>query len=201
MALLIWIVVFLITVTVHEVCHGLLAYALGDPTAKEQGRLTLNPFKHLDPFWTVLLPGILFLTTGGRFMIGMAKPVPVNFARLRHPKRDMVWVALAGPLANVIFATILSSLFQFTHHVLFLYAVYFNLGLAVFNLLPIPPLDGSKVLMGLLPRKWLLAYLRTERFGFWIILALYFSGVLFKFLMPMINAFCRFLNVPLLNVT
>ena len=201
MALLIWIFIFLITVTVHEVCHGLLAYALGDPTAKEQGRLTLNPFKHLDPFWTILLPGILFLTTGGRFMIGMAKPVPVNFARLRHPKSDMIWVALAGPLANVVFALVLSSFFQFTHHVLFLYAIYFNLGLAVFNLLPIPPLDGSKVLMGLLPRKWLLAYLRTERFGFWIILALYFSGVLFKFLMPMINVFCRFLNVPLLSVT
>lgn len=190
------VLIFLMTVVVHEVCHGLVAYSCGDPTAKEAKRLTLNPLRHIDPFWTVLLPGLLFFSTHGRFAIGMAKPVPVNFARLRHPKRDMIWVALAGPLANIILASFLSMVLKLTGHELFLYTVWFNLGLAMFNLIPVPPLDGSKILAGLLPAAAAYAYLRLETFGYLIILILYFSGALSHFVLPGINLFCRILDVP-----
>ena len=196
LTLLFGIIVFLLTVTLHEFCHGLVAYRLGDPTAKLAGRLTLNPLKHIDPFWTVLLPALLFFSTGGRFAIGMAKPVPVDFTRLRRPKRDMIWVALAGPAANIFLAAILNLFFKLTDNALWLYAIYFNLGLAMFNLIPIPPLDGSRVLAGLLPERLALPYLRMEPYGFMIVLIFYFSGLLFALMVPAVNLFCRLFQIP-----
>ena len=189
--------ILLMTVTLHELCHGWVAYRLGDDTAKRAGRLTLNPLAHIDPFWTVILPGLLFITTGGRFVIGMAKPVPVDFTQLRRPKRDMIYVALAGPLANIWLAVLLNFFFKFSGNILFLVAIYFNLGLAIFNLIPIPPLDGSRILAGLLPTRWAVRYLRLEPYGFGIVLLLYMSGLLFHLIVPGIDFFCRSLGVPL----
>ncbi|MBI4971998.1 MAG: site-2 protease family protein, partial [Candidatus Omnitrophica bacterium] len=141
-AIALFIFIFLMTVVLHELAHGLVAYALGDRTAAKMGRLTLNPLKHIDPLWTVLLPLLLYLL--GLPIIGMAKPVPVNFLNLKNPKRDMIWVAAAGPITNLLLASVLVLFYKMSGTTEFiLYCVYFNLGLAMFNLLPIPPLDGS----------------------------------------------------------
>lgn len=191
-----WAAIFLITVTFHEFCHGLLADRLGDHTAREAGRLTLNPFRHVDPFWTVLFPLFLFFSTRGQFAIGMAKPVPVNFMNLRHPRRDMILVALAGPAANLILAGGLASLLRIFPNGFLLGAVYFNLGLAVFNLIPVPPLDGSRVLLGMLPLALARLYARVEPYGFLIVFVLYFVGIIHALVVPGINGFCRLLNVP-----
>lgn len=198
--LLLGAVIFLFSVTVHEYCHGLLAHQLGDPTARDAGRLSLNPLRHIDPFWTVLLPVLLFFSTRGAFAIGMAKPVPVNFLNLRNPKRDMIWVAAAGPLANFAMAALLVLCFRLFPLPLFLLAAYFNLGLGIFNLIPLPPLDGSRILTGLLPRALALPYLRLERFGFLLVMALYFSGALYWILVPGMNFFCRLLQIPLIRL-
>jgi len=197
--LIFWIIIILVTVTVHEVSHGFVAYLRGDQTARLAGRLTLNPLKHIDPFWTVLFPAIVFFSTGGRFAIGMAKPVPVNFANLKNPRRDMILVALAGPLANMILASILTLVYRLTALEPILYAVYFNLALMVFNMIPIPPLDGSRVMLALLPLKLAALYDRLEPFGFWIILLLYFLGVLWMLVIPGINFFAGLLDIPLLR--
>lgn len=189
------------TVVFHEVCHGLVAYRLGDPTAKLAGRLTLNPLRHIDLFWTVLLPALLFISTQGRFAIGMARPVPVNFALLRHPKRDMIWVALAGPAANLALAITLTFFFKGFGQPLWLYAIYFNLGVACFNLIPIPPLDGSKILAGLLPDEVAREYLRMEPYGFAVILLLYFTGILFYLIVPAIDLLCVLLEIPRIGVS
>lgn len=191
-----WLVIFLMTVTVHEVSHGAVAYLRGDDTAKVMGRLTLNPLKHIDWFWTVLFPALLFFSTGGRFVIGMAKPVPVNFSNLKNRKPDMILVAVAGPLANIVFAQFLLLLFHATGVGLFLMGIYFNLGLAVFNLLPIPPLDGSRVIAGLLPAELERQYLRLEPFGFLIVLVLYMSGILYDWIFPGINLLASLLGIP-----
>ncbi len=192
-----WIILFLMTVTIHEVSHGAVAFLRGDTTARDEGRLTLNPLKHLDPFWTVIFPVLLFFSTGGRFAIGMAKPVPVNFLRLKNPRSDMIWVALAGPVSNIVLAAGLAVvLHHFIDSVLLLYAIYFNLGLAVFNLLPIPPLDGSKVIAGLLPASWSWPFLRFEKYGFLLILGLYLTGWLFRWILPGINLLARWMGVP-----
>lgn len=175
----------------HECSHGWVAYRCGDPTAKSAGRLTLNPLKHIDPVGTVILPGtLLILRFLGyqTFVFGWAKPVPVNFARLRHPRRDMMIVGLAGPLTNIALAFLFSRLVfipgvSFAHPLLGL-AIYVNLLLAVFNLVPVPPLDGSRFVMWLLPSQLARRYAMLEQYGILIIMALLYFGFLDKIIYP-----------------
>ncbi len=185
----------LAAVTFHELAHGYVAYRLGDPTAKLSGRLTLNPVKHLD-----FLGTLVFIVTQ---MIGWAKPVPVNPYNLRNPKRDMIWVSLAGPVTNLLMAVVSALLYKLiialpVQNVFFIkkvlvpvalmlqISVVLNIGLAVFNAIPIPPLDGSKILMGILPPKQAIAYSRIEPYGFFIILALIFFRVIDYVIFPLI---------------
>ena len=192
MILLIVLPVLLFAVTVHEYAHGWVAERRGDPTARLSGRLTLNPIAHIDPIGTVIFPLLLYITQVHVMKIetplifGWAKPVPVNFRNLRNPKQDMVAVGLAGPVANIILA-IFCTLFLRMGIIepytfigkLFVFGIFINLLLAIFNLVPIPPLDGSRILTGLLPPRWAYNYSKLERFGFIILLfALFYFGLL-----------------------
>src|SRR4051794_8019214 len=165
-----WILPIIFAVTFHEAAHGFVANRLGDDTAKREGRVTFNPLKHIDPFGTVLLPAVLFISSG--FLFGYAKPVPVNFGRLNHPRRDTVLVALAGPRTNVLPA-IVSSLLFYTVGLApassakwlartLINSLQINAVLFVFNMLPSPPLDGGRVAVGLLPRPLALPLARLE---------------------------------------
>lgn len=180
----VWVLPVLFAVTLHEASHGFVASRLGDDTAERLGRVTFNPLRHIDPFGTVLLPAMLLLASGGRLMFGFAKPVPVNFARLRRPRRDMVLVAAAGPGINIAMALAAALLLsrisaepgavlEWLGYNLF-NAVWINVLLAVFNMLPIPPLDGGRVAVGLLPRPLARPLSRLEPYGFFIILGLVF---------------------------
>lgn len=192
------ITIFLFTVTFHEYAHGFVASCLGDDTAKRRGRLTLNPLKHIDPFWTVLLPVAMYVSTGGRLAIGQAKPVPVDFRKLRPVRLGTILVALAGPGANLILAFLSAVLFHSSGSTLVLFlGVYLNLGLAMFNLLPIPPLDGSRILLAVFPLAWHKWYALCERYGFLIICVLYYFGMLRTLVNTGMNFFCRVLQVPL----
>lgn len=171
----------MIAITVHEFAHALVAYKLGDNTAKNAGRVTLNPLAHIDIFWTLLLPIILFITIG--FAIGSAKPVPINYWALKNPKRDTILIGASGPIANLILAFILSIIWRLIPHSFIIdliceNLIYINILLAVFNLLPIPPLDGSRILMGLLPRELAYRYSMIGPFGIIIIVLL--LGAIFK---------------------
>ena len=197
--LAIWVLPVLLAITVHEVAHGWMAKQLGDRTAMMLGRLTLNPLKHIDPFGTVLLP-VLMLVLGG-FVFGWAKPVPVTWENLRRPKRDMALVALAGPVANLLMALLwlmlihvggwlpASSAWLATPLVYMGVAgVFINVVLMVLNLLPLPPLDGGRVVVGLLPDPLAWRYSRIEPYGMLIILVLFFTQILGSLLWPMISA-------------
>jgi Zn-dependent protease len=178
-----WVLPVIIAITFHEAAHGFVAYRCGDDTAWRLGRVDFNPFRHIDPFGTIILPGVLLLARAP-FLFGYAKPVPVNFNALRNPRRDMVWVAVAGPATNLLLATTAGLM---AHLVAFLPAgvdrwylqnlqngIDINVVLAVFNMIPLPPLDGGRVAVGLLPRVLALLLARLERYGMPIIIGLLF---------------------------
>jgi Zn-dependent protease len=187
----------LFAITIHEAAHGYVARYLGDNTAYMMGRVTLNPFKHIDPIGTIAMPLLLYFATSGAFLFGYAKPVPVNFGQLRHPKRDMVWVALAGPGSNMIQAILWaigfvvlagSGLTEPFFLSMCKAGVLVNLVMAAFNLFPLPPLDGGRVLTGLLPRKLAYSFSRIEPYGFFIVMALVIMNVVGDYwLRPLIS--------------
>jgi Zn-dependent protease len=205
--LLIYALPVLFAITVHEAAHGYVARHFGDNTAYMMGRVTLNPFKHIDPIGTILMPLMLYFATSGNFLFGYAKPVPVNFGALRHPKRDSVWVALAGPASNFIQAILWALLFTILvaagvdERFFLLMAkagVLSNLVMWAFNLFPLPPLDGGRVLVGVLPARQGYALSRIEPWGFFIVMGLVVAGIVSTFwLRPLIGAGYWFLDLLL----
>jgi Zn-dependent protease len=199
--IVLWAVPVVFAITLHEAAHGYVAKLFGDQTAWMLGRVTLNPLRHIDLVGTILVPGMLLLTAkmlgGAPFIFGWAKPVPVNFGNLRQPKRDMIWVAGAGPLANFVMAFIWALLAQaaapsglWVSDGLYQMAqigVSVNLVLLVLNLLPIPPLDGGRIAIGLLPGRAAHALARVEPWGFMVILALLVAGVLDNLMRPLLR--------------
>ncbi len=210
---LLYVVPLLFAVILHEVAHGWVAEKLGDPTARLMGRITLNPLVHIDPIGTIVLPGVLLLT-GSHFLFGWAKPVPVNFQNLRGGRKDMAMVALSGPLTNFLLAAISSVIFRITFfhfwdpggadpswyvflrepvRQMAIISVQFNLVLMVINLLPILPLDGGRILVGIVPLRVALALQHLERFGLLIVLLLIGTGLWSYIVGPVISFFWRFL--------
>ncbi|MEG0052608.1 MAG: site-2 protease family protein [Comamonas sp.] len=184
---LIYALPVLFAITIHEAAHGYAARHFGDNTAAMMGRITLNPIKHIDPVGTILMPLVLYFATSGAFLFGYAKPVPVRFDHLRHPKRDMIWVALAGPASNfvqaILWAALLLVLLGAGVNERFFIAmcragVMVNLVMWAFNLFPVPPLDGGRILVGLLPWKQAQWVARIEPYGFFIVMALVIAGVI-----------------------
>lgn len=181
-------IILIFSIVIHEVSHGLAANSLGDPTAKNLGRLTLNPLKHLDPFGSVILPFLLYLTTQGKFIIGWAKPVPYNPENLENKRWGAALVAVAGPISNLLVALIFGLLWQSGFHLtLMLNIIFINLLLAIFNIVPIPPLDGSKILYALLPKTITGQRIQIflEQYG--VFLLLIFIFFFFNLLTPLIN--------------
>ena len=186
----------LFAITLHEAAHGYVARMFGDQTAYVMGRITLNPLRHIDPVGTILVPiGILLLSSigGGGFLFGWAKPVPVNFGSLRRPKQDMVWVAAAGPASNLVMAILWAVLLKVLitagiDEPFFMQmakaGVFVNIGLMALNLLPVPPLDGGRIVTGLLPHQLAWRFARIEPYGFFIVLALMATNTLRFFLAP-----------------
>ena len=197
----------LVAITFHEVAHGFVANKLGDPTAKMMGRLTLNPIAHIDPVGTIIVPVMLFILSNGAFIFGTAKPVPVNFYNLKHPRRDTALVSAAGPATNIMIAFI-SILLYILIQVIFppssssafnqkimtplvmmiQYSISFNIFIAAFNLFPVPPLDGGRIATSLLPTKYAYHFSKLEPYGILIVLGLWFTGIAHYIIVP-IQAF------------
>jgi Zn-dependent protease len=208
---LIYALPVLFAITVHEAAHGYAARHYGDNTAYMLGRITLNPLKHIDPVGTLLMPLVLYFATSGAFLFGYAKPVPVNFGKLRNPKRDMVWVALAGPASNFVQA-LLWALLLVVLVATNLQEPFFikmaqggmlvNLVMWAFNLFPLPPLDGGRILVGLLPWKQAQLVSRIEPYGFFIVMALVLAGVVSSlWLRPLMSLGYRTLSLLLSPLT
>ncbi len=182
-------------ITVHEAAHGYAAKHFGDMTAYNAGRITLNPLKHIDPFGTILLPALTIMLGG--ILFGWAKPVPVDFSRLRNPKKDMLWVAAAGPASNFVMAIFWAMVFKLSSTApdAFVYplalmakaGISINIVLMVLNLLPLPPLDGGRIAVSLLPHDLARQFSQVERYGFIILIVLLFTGILGKILDPLIR--------------
>jgi Zn-dependent protease len=195
----IWAVPVLFAITLHEAAHGWVANKLGDPTARQLGRITINPIKHIDPVGTIVVPLVLVMLSG--FIIGWAKPVPVDMRYFKQPLLDMALVALAGPASNFLMAcgwalmiTLSTTALADSSIAVYLLqmgkaGMTINLILMVLNLIPIPPLDGGRVVAGVLPKEIAWSYMRIEPYGMWIILALLFSGILGKILWPLVLRF------------
>jgi len=198
----------LFAITLHEAAHGYVARHFGDPTADLAGRISLNPMRHIDPVGTIAVPLFLLFTAklmgGAGFIFGWATPVPVNWSRLKRPKQDILWVALAGPAANfamaLFWALLLKFFFVWEANATDFWAqmavagIQINIILMVFNLLPLPPLDGGRIVYSLLPMKWAQPYARIEPYGMLILLLLLFSGVLWRVLQPIIWFFYGFFS-------
>ncbi len=201
----VWALPILFAITLHEAAHGWVANKLGDPTAKSLGRITINPLKHIDPMGTIVVP--LFLAMVSPFVMGWAKPVPVEPRYFKSPLLDMALVAIAGPVSNFVMACCWAMFFQMvsmstdpSQLQTFLLkmannGIIINIVLMVLNLLPIPPLDGGRVVTGILPPAWALSYMKLERYGMLIILLLLFSGILGKILWPIVQIFVKIVSM------
>lgn len=200
----------LFAITLHEAAHGYAARHFGDPTAAMMGRITLNPVKHIDPLGTIAMPLLLYFATSGAFLFGYAKPVPVNFGRLRNPKRDMIWVALAGPGANLfqaiawtvlLYVLVASGVEEDFFLQMCRAGLLVNLVMFAFNLFPLPPLDGGRILVGVLPWKQAALVSRVEPWGFFIVMALVITGAVgtlwLRPLMMLTNSAIEVLLTPL----
>jgi Zn-dependent protease len=199
--IVLWAVPVVFAITLHEAAHGYVARMFGDDTAYVLGRVTLNPIKHIDLIGTILVPGLMLVTSkllvGVPFVFGWAKPVPVNFGNLRHPKRDMIWVAAAGPAVNFAMAIVWALLSRLVApsgpwssdgmYEMTQVGIGVNLVLMVLNLLPIPPLDGGRIVTGLLPLRAAAVYARIEPYGFAVILLLLFVGWLERLMSPLLR--------------
>ena len=203
----IWALPVLLAITLHEAAHAYVANLCGDSTAKMFGRLSLNPLRHIDPIGTVLIPLLVGVLSNFNFVIGYAKPVPINWNQFRHPRRDMILVTLAGPFANILMAFLWASCFKIALYMhpetsmpaLFLLVsaragMIINLVLAALNLLPLPPLDGSRVVSSLLPPRKAMVYEKIEPYGFYILIILMFTGILSYIMTPLISIGLRTLS-------
>ena len=204
----VWIIPVLLAITIHEAAHAWVAYRCGDPTAKRLGRLSINPFRHIDLFGTILIPILIAVLTQFQYTFGWAKPVPINSSYFHKPRRDTALTAAAGPISNLLMAFLwcillkISVLLHPESSVVALYlmlisqvGILINLVLGYFNLFPIPPLDGSKVFVNLLPNRQAAQYLKLEPYGFYIVIALLVTGVIFWILNPMIAWSVYFINI------
>ena len=204
---LIYALPVIFAITLHEAAHGYAAQRLGDNTAAMMGRVTLNPFVHIDPLGTIVLPLLLYFSTSGAFLFGYAKPVPVRFDLLRHPKRDMVWVALAGPASNLVqallwgvllYALAASGVSERFFLEMCKAGMLTNVVMFAFNLFPLPPLDGGRIVVGLLPWRQAVMFSRVEPWGFFIVMALVITGVISAWWMqPLMGVTFDFLKLAL----
>jgi Zn-dependent protease len=203
----------IVAIALHEVSHGYVAFRLGDPTAKLLGRLTLNPIAHIDLFGTIIMPILLYTLTDGRFMFGYAKPVPINPMNFKKPRQGMAISAAAGPITNIVLAfasfLIMNILFPLASllpdlvaetvfkpiNLVLQASIYWNVVLGVLNMIPIPPLDGGRVLTGMLPSKQAMLFSKIEPFGFIIVLVLFYTGIANLFIMPVVVLFLKIFNM------